>query len=263
VIGFLLQTCVLDELTASLCEALTQDADADARLRELERGNLFVVPLDEDRHAYRYHHLFVQYLRTALVRREPQLVPELHRRAWRWYREHRLTGRAIAHAQAAGDVDVAAELVASKWSALADLGQIETVRSWIAGFEDTQLEGHAPLAIAAAWISALADDPDRAARFAAAAQRGSWDGPMPDGTASLESAVALMSSAFVAGGVSSMRTMAQRAAELERAPSRHRGLALELLGIAQALEGDFGRARDTLSEAVGDTTLPRQVGAAS
>jgi ATP/maltotriose-dependent transcriptional regulator MalT len=57
------------------------------------------------------------------------VVPELHRRAWGWYREHGLVGRAVAHAQAAGDVGVAAELVAAHWSAMADRGQIETVRS--------------------------------------------------------------------------------------------------------------------------------------
>jgi LuxR family maltose regulon positive regulatory protein len=115
VIGFLLRTCVLEELTASLCDALTGGTDADAALRELERGNLFVVPLDEERMAWRYHHLFAQYLRADLARRHPELVPELHRRAWRWYREHGLVGRAVAHAQACGDVDVAAELVAAGW----------------------------------------------------------------------------------------------------------------------------------------------------
>lgn len=150
VIGFLLHTCVLQELTASLCEALTGGTDADVALRQLERSNLFVVPLDEQRLAWRYHHLFAQYLRAELTRRQPELVPELHRRAWRWYREHGLVGRAVAHAQACGDADVAAELVAANWSAMVQGGQIETVRSWLAGFEDTQIEAHAPLAVATA-----------------------------------------------------------------------------------------------------------------
>jgi hypothetical protein len=155
VIGFLLHTCILEELTASLCEALTGGTDAEEALRELERSNLFVVPLDEERLAWRYHHLFAQYLRAELARREPELVPELHRRAWRWYREHGLVGRAVAHAQTAGDVEVAAELVAAHYSAMAQGGQIETVRSWLAGFDDARIEGHAPLAVVAAWVSAL------------------------------------------------------------------------------------------------------------
>jgi LuxR family maltose regulon positive regulatory protein len=249
VIGFLLHTCVVEELTASLCDALTERTDADAMLRELERSNLFVVPLDEERRGYRYHHLFAQYLRAELARREPTLVPELHRRAWRWYRGQGLVGRAVPHAQAAGDFDVAGVLVAARWSAMANRGQLETVRHWLAGFEDTQIDGHAPLAVAAGWIAALRGDRERAARFTRAAGRGSWDGPLPDGTASLEAAVAIMSSAFDPDGVAHMRSAAQRAVDLEPETSRNRGQALVLLGIAQTLEGDFAQARDVLADA--------------
>jgi LuxR family maltose regulon positive regulatory protein len=246
VIGFLLHTCVLEELTASLCEALTEGTAADTALRELERSNLFVVPLDEDRLAWRYHHLFAQYLRAELTRRQP----ELHRRAWRWYREHGLVGRAVAHAQACGDVDVAAGLVAAHWSAMVQGGQIETVRSWLAGFEDAQIEAHAPLAVATAWVSALTGEHERAAHFAEAARRGSWDGPMPDGTASLESALAIMASAFGLDGLTRMRSVAQRAVDLEPATSLHRATALEVLGISLALEGEVAHAREVLDEAV-------------
>jgi LuxR family maltose regulon positive regulatory protein len=250
VIEFLLHTCVLEELTASLCDALTDRTDADAALRELEHSNLFIVPLDEDRHAYRYHHLFVQYLRAELARRAPELAPELHRRAWRWYREHGLIGRAVAHAQASGDVEVAAELVAAEWRPIVEGGRVETMRSWIARFDPAQIERHAPLAIAAAWVLALAGDGERAARYAEAARQGSWDAPMPDGSASLESALAIMSSAFGLGGVSGMHAAAQRAVDLEPPTSRWRDLALLLLGVAQTLEGDFARARAALDEAV-------------
>jgi LuxR family maltose regulon positive regulatory protein len=247
VIAFLLHTCVLEELTASLCDALTGGADANEMLRELERSNLFVVPLDEEREAYRYHHLFAQYLRAELVRREAGLVPELHRRALRWYREHGLVGRAVAHAHACGDVDVAAALVAAEWSAVAESGQVGTVRRWLGGFDDAQIEGHPPLAIAAAWVAGLAGEGERAARFAEAARRGSWDGPMPDGSASLESALAMMPNTF---GVSRMRTAGQRAVELEPATSPWRAVALLRLGVAATLEGNFGDARSALSEAV-------------
>lgn len=234
----------------SLCDALTLRSDADAMLRELERSNLFVVPLDEDRVAYRYHHLFAQYLRAELARREPDLVPELHRRAWRWYREHGLVGRAVEHAQAAGDVEVAAELVSAAWSDLVRDGESETVRSWIDRFDDAEIEGHPPLAIAAAWTAALGGYPERAAHFTAAAGRGSWVGPMPDGTASLESAIAVTSAAFGVNGVSHMRELAQRAVDLEPAPNRFRGISLEILGAALTLQEDFERARGVLAEAI-------------
>ena len=250
VIDFLLHTCVLEELTAGLCDALTGREDADVRLRELERNNLLVVPLDEERLAFRYHHLFAQYLRAELARREREVVPELHRRAWQWYRDHGLVGRAVTHAQAAGDMEVAATLVAAEYSALLQQGHLGTVRGWLASFEDAQIEGHAPLAVAAAWVSALVGERERAAHFKEAAGRGSWDGPMPDGTASLDSALAIMSTAFGVDGVSRMESVAQRAADLEPAASLHRAVALELLGVARALRGDFVDARAALHEAV-------------
>jgi LuxR family maltose regulon positive regulatory protein len=259
VIGFLSRTCVLEDLTASLCDALTGGDDGAAMLQELERTNLFVVPLDEDRWAYRYHHLFAQYLRADLARRDAGLMAELHRRAWRWYRDHGLAGRAVAHAQACGDFEVAAELVSAAYQPMIEDGQIETLRGWISGFEDSQIESHAPLAIAAAHITSLVGEEERAARFAQAAQAGSWQGPMPDGSASLESALGILSSVFALGGLSGMRKAAQRAAELEPATSQWRPLAVRLLGIALTLTGDFVGARRALDEAVRmageDTTI--------
>jgi LuxR family maltose regulon positive regulatory protein len=249
-VGFLLRTCVVEELTGSLCDALTGEADGEAKLRELERTNLFLVPLDEDRVAYRYHHLFVQYLRAELARRDPALVSELHRRAWRWYREHGLVSRAVSHAQAAGDVDAAAELVAAGWLDMTERGQFATLRSWIAGFEDAQIEGHAPLAVAAAWTTGLAGDGERAARFANAAQHGSWSGPTPDGCASLESSLAILSCAFGLGGLSGMRAAGQRVDEIEPVTSKWRPLGLVVYGAALTLAGDFASARRVLEETV-------------
>src|SRR5262245_1659981 len=95
---FLLHTCILDELTAPRCNALTGRSDADEMLRALERSNLFVVPLDEERRAYRYHHLFAEYLRAELARREPQLAPELYRRAGR-ARRRRAPSPALSDAE--------------------------------------------------------------------------------------------------------------------------------------------------------------------
>ena len=248
---------MLEELTESLCDAVTGQSGAHATLRELERSNLFVIPLDEERRAYRYHHLLAEYLRAELARREPALSRELHRLAWRWYRERGLVGRAVTHAQASGDFDVAAELVAAGWHPMSERGQGETLRSWIAGFDDAQIEGHAPLAIAAAWVCALTGDGERAARFGGAARNGSWDGAMPDGSASLESALAIMSSAFGLGGLSGMRAAAQRAVDLEPVTSPWRALALFILGLAETLQGDFANASVALAEAVrlgGDDT---------
>src|SRR5690606_30439372 len=120
----------------------------------------------------------------------------------------------------------------------------------IAGFTDDQIKASAPLSIAAAWVAALAGDGESCERFGAWATRGTWVGPMPDGTASLEAALAIMSSAFGLGGASAMRAAAQRAVALEQRPGGWRALALLLLGVAETLHGDFDTATSALQEAV-------------
>jgi LuxR family maltose regulon positive regulatory protein len=115
---FLLRTSVLDRLSGALCDALvgeTGDAlatgDGQAMLERLEAANLFLVPLDDTRTWYRYHHLFAAFLRQRLRREAPDLVPELHRRACRWYEQQGLATEAADHALAAHDDELAARLV--------------------------------------------------------------------------------------------------------------------------------------------------------
>src|SRR6185436_8861337 len=99
---FMLRTSVLERLCAPLCDAvLEDDASADA-LSLLARTNLFLVPLDDRRRWYRFHHLFAQILRVELERREPELVPGLHRRAFAWHGAQGTTDEAIHHAVAGG-----------------------------------------------------------------------------------------------------------------------------------------------------------------
>ncbi len=105
-------TSILDRLTGPLCDAVTGDDRLGARMLEtLERRNLFVVPLDDQRRWYRYHHLFADVLRAHLLAERPDDAPELHRRASRWYAAAGETEDAVRHALAGGDVDAAAELV--------------------------------------------------------------------------------------------------------------------------------------------------------
>jgi hypothetical protein len=87
---FLLHTAILERLSGSLCDAVTGQAGSQALLEGLERANLFVVPLDDERGWYRYHHLFAEVLRSHLRQREPTLVPQLHQRASAWYKQHDL-----------------------------------------------------------------------------------------------------------------------------------------------------------------------------
>ena len=85
--NFLLQTSILDRLNGPLCDAVTGQPGGKARLETLQRGNFFLIPLDDKRHWYRYHHLFADVLRMHLMTEQPDQVPALHRRASEWYEQ--------------------------------------------------------------------------------------------------------------------------------------------------------------------------------
>jgi LuxR family maltose regulon positive regulatory protein len=108
---FLLETSVLERFTGPLCDAVTGQAGGAARLVALERSNLFLVPLDDQRQWYRYHHLFADVLRAQLLGLQPQMVPELHRRASTWFQGQGDPAAAIRHALAGHDYDRAADLI--------------------------------------------------------------------------------------------------------------------------------------------------------
>src|SRR5215204_4644464 len=109
--SFLLQTSILERLSGPLCDVVTGQDGGKARLAALERGNFFVVPLDDQRHWYRYHHLFADVLRAHLRDEHPDRVPDLHRRASAWYEQHGEPSEAIRHALAAEEFERAASLV--------------------------------------------------------------------------------------------------------------------------------------------------------
>jgi LuxR family maltose regulon positive regulatory protein len=109
--SFLLQTSILERLSGPLCDAVTGREGSNALLEALERGNLFVVPLDDRRHWFRYHHLFADVLRARLMEEQPDRAPTLHRRASEWYERNGSPTDAIRHALAAEDFERAAGLV--------------------------------------------------------------------------------------------------------------------------------------------------------
>jgi LuxR family maltose regulon positive regulatory protein len=128
---FLLQTAILDRLSGPLCEAVTGQDGGKAMLEALERGNLFVVPLDDHRRWYRYHHLFADVLRAHLRDEQSHQVPELHRRASAWYEQYGDLPEAIGHALAAEDFAGAARLVELAAPTLQKTRQEATLLSWL------------------------------------------------------------------------------------------------------------------------------------
>jgi len=113
--SFLLQTSVLDGLSGSLCDAVTGQEDGKKMLEALERGNLFVVSLDDNRQWYRYHHLFAGVLLSRLMEEQPERVLDLHLQASKWYEQNGLSADAIRHALAAEDFEWAAGLIELAW----------------------------------------------------------------------------------------------------------------------------------------------------
>ncbi|MGH3337373.1 MAG: AAA family ATPase, partial [Propionibacteriaceae bacterium] len=116
--SFLLRTSILDRLSGPLCDAITDQEDTGVMLETLERGNFFVVPLDDRRQWYRYHHLFAEVLRAHLRAEQPDQVSILHQRASEWYEHNGLPAEAIQHALAAEDFGQAANLVELEWPAM-------------------------------------------------------------------------------------------------------------------------------------------------
>jgi LuxR family maltose regulon positive regulatory protein len=136
---FLLQTAILDRLHGPLCDAVTGQEDGIARLEALERGNFLVVPLDDTRHWYRYHHLFADVLRAHLLAEQPDLVPTLHRRASAWYEHHGSASDAIRHALAAKDFARAADLVELASPAMRRTREEATLLGWLRALPDEVL----------------------------------------------------------------------------------------------------------------------------
>jgi len=108
---FLLQTSLLDRLSAPLCDAVRAQNDSQVQLDFLEQANLFLVPLDDERRWYRYHHLFAEILRQRLQQTAPTLVPDLHHRASRWFEQHGMFVEAVSHALSASAFEEAARLI--------------------------------------------------------------------------------------------------------------------------------------------------------
>jgi LuxR family transcriptional regulator, maltose regulon positive regulatory protein len=150
--SFLLQTSILDRLSSSLCDAVTGEERGQAHLEALHRGNFFVVPLDDRRQWYRYHHLFADVLAAQLRAEQPDLVATLHRRASVWFEQHGLADDAIRHALAAEDFARAANLVELAWTAARRSRQDATLRVWLQALPDEVLDRRPVLGVAYAHV---------------------------------------------------------------------------------------------------------------
>jgi LuxR family maltose regulon positive regulatory protein len=148
---FLLQTAILDRLTGSLCDALTGQEDGQATLEMLERANLFIIPLDNERRWYRYHHLFADLLRQRLHQTQPEQLPILHIRAGEWFKRQGLNREAIKHSLAARDYQGAAELIRTIAIDIMQQGEHTTVVGWINALPEELVKEQPYLCVLHAW----------------------------------------------------------------------------------------------------------------
>lgn len=134
--NFLLQTAILDRMNGDLCDAVTRQENSRERLEALERGNFFLVPLDDRRHWYRYHHLFADVLAAHLIAEQPDQVALLHRRASIWYEQNRSMTDAIRHALTAQDFDRAADLIERTAPSMHQTRQESAAFGWFRALPD-------------------------------------------------------------------------------------------------------------------------------
>ena len=151
---FLLETSVLERLSGELCDAVTGRPGSQALLEQIERAGLFLVPLDEVRGWWRYHHLFADLLRARLQAEQPGEVPELHRNAASWCQEHRLPDDAVRHAVAAGEMTWAARLIEQYFDELYYLGgEGSTLQRWLSALPDDLARSRPRLLLARAQLA--------------------------------------------------------------------------------------------------------------
>jgi LuxR family maltose regulon positive regulatory protein len=152
--AFLLDTSVLERLSGALCDAVTGRAGSQAMLAGIERAGLFLVPLDEVRGWWRYHHLFADLLRARLQAEQPGRVPALHRAAAAWCEEHDLADDAVRHALAAGDAAWAARLAEQNVEDLLGRSEGATLRRWLSALPAESVRDRPRLCLAQAYGAA-------------------------------------------------------------------------------------------------------------
>lgn len=268
--SFLLDTSILDQMTGDLCDALTGRADGQDMLEDLERANLFVVPLDDERRWFRYHHLFADALRVRLRAEGPTRAAELHGRASEWYAAQGLLGEAIDHALAGPEAGRAGDLVELAVARIRRNRENRALRVWLHALPESVVRSRALLAAIFAWtrlsegdldaVAAWLDDaeaaiavgppaaaPSLAAQFPEAAREWAEEYRNLPGTI----AVYRASLAQARGDTDGTVAHARRALELAGATDHSaRAGGAGFLALAEWARGDVVSAMDTFGQTV-------------
>ena len=246
-IAFLTRTSILEHLTAPLCDAVMDRHGSIDVLQDLAGSTLL---MDEYGGSYRCHTLLRDFLRRELAVREPEEVTALHRRAAAWYQANGAIAPAVDHAFAADDLDLVAVLVGSGFAQYHWSGHRATIRAWARRLGADALEAHPWLAVLAAWEEIAAGDVAATMRFADVAERGTFAGRPPDGTASFEAGRSMLRAGMVSRGAEDALSNATRAVDLEGGLGSWRDFALWQLAVARLTVGDRAGADAAFADGI-------------
>lgn len=260
-LSFMTRISFLETFSWPLCAAVDPGNQVGGLREPGLRGLL--VSLDHPRGWYRLHRPFRDVLRSELDRREPAVLQGLNSRAADWYEAHGMLEAAVGHARAAGETERMARLVSSTWFAAVDRGQLPEVARWLESLDhEAVLERFPVLAVAGAWVNALAGRQAEAAGWLESAGarvgRGRRTGGEP-----IEALVALLRAAMSRDGVTAMRADAELALDKLGPRSPYRPTALLVLGIAELLAGAEHAADAILADVVEQSSLAGGAVAAS
>jgi LuxR family maltose regulon positive regulatory protein len=250
---FLLETSILDRMSAPLCNAATGRADGQTALERLEHANLFVIPLDDERRWYRYHHLFADVLRQRLRQEHPDLVSVLHRRACGWFERQGLVGEAINHALAAQDWERAVRLIESDGVTVVLGSQVQTMLGWIERVPEELARERPAFCTIRALALVLSNRPDAAEASLREAERCLGGNPTTDQARTILGRAAVIRAAIArsSGDLERCVAMGRRGLELlPEAESTGRAAARTNAALAYQVSGDAAPANERALEEV-------------
>ena len=253
---FLRRTSILERFCVPLCDAVVKgEANGDTEIIDyLEHSNLFLIPLDDNREWYRFHHLFADFLRLHLQREEPERIPELHHRASQWYETEGLMDEAIQHALAAGDLENATRLVEGIAGSLVVRRYSKKLLKWVNQLPPEMGQNFPMLCIWHAWALFFLGQPDAVEPILESAEANrdkAPDIPIPGYISTVRAYLANLMGDFQKAIDLSRQALEQLSdAPPEKDTLIFRGAAVIWLGVNHRNLGDIERARDLFTEAV-------------